>query len=139
MENNIYKTKVYVYGILNDNDEVIYVGKSSAPRVRLSDHKRTKGWNRMKILDYFYDTEMYWIEKLRRERKLENKFDRPNEEDWEVGDMVVVDNKRVVSVLDKETGKEYKSIADASRELNLTRGKILYSLRESKNKRFELL
>ena len=138
MTDNIYRTKVYVYGILNEKDEIIYVGKSSAPRIRLIAHKRDSGWNKMKILDTFLDTEFYWIEKLKNECKLENKFDKPNEEDWEIGDIVEVGDLPRVSLLDTKTNKEYETIAEASKDLNIPRYRIEYSLYKAK-KRFVLL
>ena len=146
MENNIYKTKVYVYGILNANEEIIYVGKTSAPKKRLVDHKRTSGWNKMKILDFFYDKEMHWINKLKSECKLENKEIRPNEEDWEIGERVEVRDRRVITFIDKVSNTEYKTIAECSAKTGLTRARIvglLYSegvkQRNMDKYRFELL
>jgi len=138
MTDNIYRTKVYVYGILNEKDEIIYVGKTTTPKRRLADHKRTTSYNKLKILDTFFDTEFYWIEKLKTECKLENKFDRPDEEDWEIGDIVVVEDLKKVAVLDTETSKEYETIAEASKDLDISRNRIRYSVYKSK-KRFILL
>ena len=137
MTDNIYRTKVYVYGILDDNDEIVYVGKTSTPKRRLGDHKRTTGWDRMKILDLFYDKEFYWIEKLRHNSKLENKFDRPNQEDWEIGDIVEIGD-RGIQVLDTKTNIKYQTIKEASEDLDISRYKIYYSIYKTK-KRFVLL
>jgi len=121
MGNDIYKTKIYVYGILNDKDEIIYVGKTSIPKRRLSQHKQYNGWDKMVILDTFYDLEMYWIEKLRHKCKLENKFNKPDVEEWEIGDRVGLQHPNNIAVLDTETNKEYETIQEASRDLNMSR------------------
>ena len=55
-----YKVYTYVYGELDADDNIIYVGKSNNPRER----NMSKRVNRFKILDRFIDTEQRWIHQL---------------------------------------------------------------------------
>ena len=58
---NEYKIYTYIYGELDDDDNIVYVGKSNDPRQR----NRNKPWvKRFKILDKFIDPEQRWIHEL---------------------------------------------------------------------------
>lgn len=103
---------VYVYGILEEDGKISYVGKSSSPKARMYAHASTVGKQelRVKILDSFNDTENYWIKKLSKEgNELHNRQVDPMEESWNVGDIISMTRRFDRKVLDKKTGKVYKS------------------------------
>lgn len=106
--------KVYIYGILDNEEEVVYVGKSSTPNLRLRHHKHLKPrYNRCKILDIFYDKEHYWINYfLDKGAKLENKELVEYVEDYKIGDIIEIKNRLQYQILNKKTGKTYESIND---------------------------
>ena len=80
--------KVYVYGILDDNDDIIYVGKSSKPYERLKRH--ISRYDRAVILDFYYDKESYWIDKLRLNGHiLENKHTDAMTSEHKIGDILI--------------------------------------------------
>ena len=56
-----YKVYTYVYGELDDNDNIVYVGKSNDPIHR---NKTKRGVKRFRILDKFIDIEQQWIYRL---------------------------------------------------------------------------
>ena len=105
--------KVYIYGILGDNDEIIYVGKSTRPKGRLIDHRVDKDWDKCKILAIYEDLENFWIHKLLKEgHPLKNKEMLVEGEEWNVGDVITLNNKsstRSVKVRHKQTGVIYES------------------------------
>ena len=117
-------TKVYIYGLLNDDNEITYIGKASEPRTRLYQHKVYTGNTKLEILDFFYDKEMYWIEKMKGVCKLTNKIDKPFVEEWEVGDIVEIGERKTISFIDKMTNKKYNTIAEASNEFGISRDRI---------------
>ena len=112
--------KVYVYGILDDNDGIIYVGKSIAPRRRLFEHK--KGYKRSKILAIYEDLENFWINKLIKEgHPLKNKEMLVDGEEWNVGDVIALSDKTkttAVKIRHKQTGVIYESGYQAAKELD---------------------
>ena len=55
-----YKVYTYVYGELDEDDNIVYVGKSNDPRRRNMDKRVV----RFKILDKFIDIEQRWIHQL---------------------------------------------------------------------------
>jgi len=88
--------KVYIYGALDQNGDIVYVGKSVAPSTRLTDHYNTRGWEKLIILDTFIDKEHYWVDKLIKEgNNLENKEKLSSNESWIVGDVVCKKEYRV--------------------------------------------
>jgi hypothetical protein len=113
------KNKIYVYGLLDENDDIIYVGKSSAPKQRLLGHSNYS--SKLKILDIFEDREVYWIEKLLQEgHSLANKHWDYYTEEWNVGDIVALGGERKgIKIYDSQTQKTYDSISSLSRELNI--------------------
>lgn len=104
-------TKTYVYGLMNENGEVFYIGKSSRPKSRFYDHVSHLGKHDMimKILDIFYDVETYWIEKLTKEgHPLQNKEIISTLEQWEVGETFKI-FKRTPNKIEYQ-GKIYPSL-----------------------------
>ena len=56
-----YTIYTYIYGELDENDNIVYVGKSNDPRAR----NRNKPWvKRFKILEKFIDPEQRWIHEI---------------------------------------------------------------------------
>ena len=56
-----YTVYTYIYGELDEDDNIVYVGKSNDPRAR----NRSKPWvKRFKILDKFIDPEQRWIHEI---------------------------------------------------------------------------
>lgn len=81
-------TKVYIYGLINNKNEVFYIGKSTSPRTRLYTHINDLNYSylKMEILDIFYDKEVYWIEKYLKEgHPIKNKEIISTLEQWEIG------------------------------------------------------
>lgn len=114
-------SKVYIYGLM-DGDNIIYVGKSVTPKHRLSQHRQTYNNNslKIKILDFFFDKEIYWVDKLISEgHKLNNSQTLTGSEDWGIGDIIEIQTKTRQSVLDKSTNRIYKSLYSLSKEINL--------------------
>lgn len=143
------KTRVYVYGLLDMDGEVFYIGKSSIPKQRLISHcdSGLSESRKMIILDIFYDTEFAWIQKYISEGiNLKNKFDIPSEENWNVGDEINCKKLRVVKFRDKVSNTVFNSIKEANEKLGLSRGKISgllynesYRLRHKADYDFEIL
>jgi len=129
------KKKVYIYALLDEEDNEIYVGKSTCPRERLIAHLKPK----CVILDYFYDKEHYWINKLTVEgKKLKNKEKLKNSETWEVGDIIVNNyrkSKNQVRVKYLPTGKIYHSCYAAAMELGYPLS-ISHSLQNSPKSKY---
>lgn len=128
-------TKTYVYGLLNSNDSICYIGKSSRPRERLYRHKIEKGWVKCKILDIFYDTENYWVRKFKSEGCiLENKFDIIDEEEWQIDDIISIENLKTIKIENIENGKIYNSLSELSDELGIERNALHYILKNPNHK-----
>jgi len=105
--------KTYIYALMDEDENIIYVGKSNTPKERLGAHKHTFGNPRikMKVLDYFYDIEQYWVSKLALEGH--NLFNRElftYSEDWEKGDIIDTKPKTKTRVFDKEKNIIYDSL-----------------------------
>lgn len=114
-------TKVYIYALLNDS-KIVYIGKSSVPQERLGSHK--SHYNnpnlKLKILDFFYDKEIGWLNKFLNEGyDLYNKETLKHTEEWEIGDIIETKIKPQYKILDKESGIVYKSIYSLSKHLKL--------------------
>jgi hypothetical protein len=118
MEGNI----VYIYALLDEQNNITYIGKSSSPKVRLYAHSSSLPYSnpRAKILDYFYDTEDYWIKKMLSEgHPLQNREIDVAMEKWDIGDIISIFKRIDKKILNKTTGVIYKSINDASIKINL--------------------
>ena len=83
-------TKTYIYGIF-ENNEPIYIGKSSQPKYRYGRHcKEGNGGDYCKILDLYYDLENAWIVKFWNQGyKLKNKITHTPVENWNIGDIIL--------------------------------------------------
>ena len=55
-----YTVYTYIYGELDEDDNIVYVGKSNHPKER----NMSKRVDRFKILDRFIDPEQRWIHQL---------------------------------------------------------------------------
>lgn len=109
--------KIYVYGLLDENDNITYVGKSSSPKQRLMNHNYA---SKLKILDIFDDREIYWVQKLLKEGyNLENRYINYGTEDWNIGDIIEVNREKGVKVYDSQTQKTYNTLSSLSKELNI--------------------
>jgi len=113
---------VYIYGLLR-KEEIIYVGKSTTPKVRLSCHRITYNDDslRIKILDTFEDREIFWVEKLKEEGyNLLNKEALKDNEDWMIGDIVDFSPKKNdYKILDTLTNTQYPSFYKVGKKYNL--------------------
>ena len=129
-------TKTYIYGLLDKSDNIIYLGKSSCPKNRLRHHKHisTISITKCKILDIFYDTENYWINKLLSEGiVLKNKYNLPEEESWEIGDIIEVGSLKKVKVKNTETGIVYDTIKSACESIGMQRDAFVYKIKKGNN------
>ncbi len=82
MDMSDYTVYTYIYGELDENDNIVYVGKSNDPRARNMDKKV----DRFRVLDRFIDLEQRWIHQLSsRGIKLRNKEVIKTCGDFEVG------------------------------------------------------
>jgi predicted GIY-YIG superfamily endonuclease len=116
-------TKVYIYCLIDSNNNVFYIGKSSRPKGRFYDHVSHLGRHdiTMKILDFFFDKEIYWMEKLLKDgHPIQNKEILSTMEQWEVGETFNITRKIPAKV--KYNGKIYNSLNALykSRDLNLS-------------------
>ena len=122
-----FYVKVYIYGLLDDNDNIIYIGKSSTPKSRLY-YNVNNGYpnvKKLKIIDFFSDLEQYYIQKYIDEGfVLNNKHTSPNWEDWNLGDILEVNKLKKVSCINTLTNKKYETIEEASIDIGISRGKI---------------
>jgi len=116
--------KVYVYGLINMEDEICYIGKTSNPKGRLSSH-HSDGWShsiRMKILDFFYDVENMWIHKLIKENHpIQNKEVTKYSSNHRINEII---DKKIYSFQKvKYNGKVYDSLNQlyTSNDINLSR------------------
>ena len=129
-------TIVYVYALINKEDEVVYVGKSSSPKARLYGHLSSQAEKVlvMKILDIFYDTESYWISKFLEEGNvLFNKEVDIYEERWEIGDTITVEKRTTKKVRNKATGEIYNSMYDVNVKTRIPYHKIQEILKNPKS------
>ena len=113
--------QVYVYGVLDNERQIIYVGKTSNPTYRLSCHKRDFDTEvtGLKILDIFYDRENYWIHKLLKEGySLLNKEISTVVENYKIGDIVEIGEKKKFKVRNTETGEIFSSAYKACNSYN---------------------
>ena len=112
--------RIYIYGILDDDDNIIYVGESACPQQRLRAHHAQYGWGRCKILEIYENREHYWIDKLLSEgNNLKNKEKLSEGETWCVDDVIVLKISRtpVQKLRNKLTGEIYRSGYHASQQL----------------------
>jgi excinuclease UvrABC nuclease subunit len=110
--------KIYIYALMDENDQITYVGKSNTPKSRLAQHKCNLNNSKlkMKILDYFYDLEQYWVEKLIKEgNNLNNKELFIHSEEWNKGDIINTNKKHSYKIYDKEKDIIYDSIYSLSK------------------------
>jgi predicted GIY-YIG superfamily endonuclease len=115
---NTTGTKVYIYALLNKDNQIIYVGKSTTPYSRLANHKcNLNNFElKMKILDYFYDVEQYWVNKLIQEgHNLNNKELFIHSEKWEKGDIINSKKKLTYKIYDKELNIIYNSFYELNK------------------------
>lgn len=83
------KVIVYIYGLLDKDNQVCYVGKSTTPRVRLYAHNLQHGIKSMVILDEYVDQEQYWLDYYKSKNvSLLNKEECINQEVHKVGDII---------------------------------------------------
>ena len=117
-ERNTYGVKIYIYALIDENEQIIYVGKSNTPKPRLANHKCNLNNSnlKMKILDYFYDVEQYWVDKLIQEgHNLINKEFFIHSEEWEKGDIINPKPKLSFKIYDKELNITYNSMYELSK------------------------
>lgn len=103
-------TKVYIYCLIDRDNNIFYVGKSSRPKGRFYDHVSHLGRYdiTMKILDFFFDKEIHWIEKLLKEgHPIQNKEICSTLEQWEKGEIFKISKRNLTKV--KYNGKIYNS------------------------------
>ncbi len=104
-------TKVYIYGLMDDKNNVFYIGKSIVPKSRFYDHSSSLNYPylKMEILDVFYDKEAYWIKKYLKEgHPIKNKEVLLTSERWEIGQTFEFFKKQPQKV--KYNGVIYSSI-----------------------------
>ncbi len=128
---NVKGTKIYVYALIDENEQIIYIGKSNSPKVRLGQHKCNLNNNQlqMKILDYFYDVEQYWVSKFKKENHpLNNKELIIYSEKWEIGDIITTNEKIRYKVHDTQSNIIYDSVYKLSKVLKIDVGTLQYKL-----------
>ena len=133
-------TKIYIYGLLNKNNEYVYVGKSSIPYNRLRAHKNALRDDtlRMEILDEFIDLEFKWIHKLSKTHPLTfNKSKDQELENWNVGDIITTKDPPSTPVYDSVNDITYKSKKDAMEALGISMYLLNKKLQE--NNQYQLL
>ena len=112
--------RIYIYGILDDDDNIIYVGESACPHQRLHAHHQQSEYKRCKILEIYENREHYWIDKLLSEGNTLNNKERLSEgETWCVDDIVLLKDKGAPGqkLRNKLTGEIYRSGYQASQLL----------------------
>ena len=139
--------RIYIYGILDDDDNIIYVGESACPQRRLSAHHSQSGYKRCKILEIYENREHYWIDKLLNEGSPLTNTERLTGDIrgmrvWKVGDILVnqVDFRKPQKLRNKLTGEIYRSGGHASREIEGVPQNVVNSMRRtSKGKYHDML
>ena len=135
--------RIYIYGILDDDDNIIYVGESTCPQRRLTGHGVQSGYKRCKILEIYENREHYWIDKLLSEGNILNNKERLSEgETWCVDDIVLLKAKSNPGqkLRNKLTGEIYRSGGHASREIEGVPQNVVNSMRRtSKGKYHDML
>ena len=125
--------KVYIYGILDNEDNIVYVGESISPKLRLMGHK--KEYKRSKILAIYEDLENFWINKLIKEgHPLKNKEMLVEGEEWNVGDVITLSikpNPTPQKIRHKQTGVIYESGYRAAKEIDNVSYDIISSMKKS--------
>lgn len=127
-EKNTYGIKIYVYALIDENEQITYVGKSNTPKSRLANHKCNLNNPKLKIkiLDYFYDVEQYWVNKLTQEgHSLNNKELFIHSETWETGDIIDTIHKSSFKIYDKELNITYNSMYELSKITKLDNQQLL--------------
>lgn len=117
--------KLFVYGLLDNNNKITYVGQTYDPISRLDAHYK-KGYcesGKMKILEVYSDKEFEWIQKCISEGfELKNKLiNRPSQSDFKAGDIVVnkIGLRRRYRFKDMLTNHVYETLSEASEKLNI--------------------
>ena len=128
---------IYIYAILDDDDNVIYVGESVSPRGRLSSHHAYTGYKRCKILEIYESREHYWIDRLISEgNPLENK-ERLSDggEKFCVGDIISLKGKPFPpqKLRHKITGEVYRSGYHAAKLLENIKFDCVYNMKHKPN------
>jgi excinuclease UvrABC nuclease subunit len=119
---NTYGAKIYIYALIDENNQIIYVGKSNTPKNRLANHKCNLNNSKLKmeILDYFYDVENYWVRKLTQEgHNLSNKELFIHSEEWEKGDIIDTKSKSYFKIYDTELNITYNSMYELSKVIKI--------------------
>ena len=133
-----YKVYTYVYGELDCDDNIVYVGKSNNPRFR----NMTKGGvKRYKILDKFIDIEQRWIHQLSSSGvKLRNKEVIKTCVDHEVGDIIdIVLKKPRPQVKHIPTQMVFESRYAASRYFGMNPSWLNTKIREGNSSEWEII
>ena len=130
--------KVYIYGVLDDDENIIYVGKSATPKRRLVNHRMDSGYKKLVILEIIRDKEQDWIDKLLSEgHPLQNKERMIEQEDWEVGDVVEFNHKTApIRVRHKPTGVIYESANKAGYAVYGTHSTFITNLKNSPKSKY---
>lgn len=116
-------TKIYIYGLIDSENNTFYIGKSSQPKNRFYQHVRKLNRYdiKMQILDFFFDKEIHWIEKLLKDgHPIQNKEILYTMEQWDIGKTFTITQKTPNKV--KYNGKTYNSLNALykSRDINLS-------------------
>lgn len=129
-------SNTYIYALMNANDEIYYIGKTTKPLARLTTHRAHGDTNaiKMKIIDIVYDKEQYWIRKFRNEGySLKNKEDLSEYENWQIGDIVLHRSKqKTIRVENLKTNVIYDTMKDAANDLKL-KYHVLQQMKQNSN------
>tara|TARA_R110000796_G_scaffold38718_1_gene97157 strand:+ start:56 stop:670 length:615 start_codon:yes stop_codon:yes gene_type:complete len=134
---------VYIYEILDDDDNCVYVGETMAPKQRMVGHYADSGYTRMKILEVCDDREYYWINKRLSEGcTLGNNIHKTSDETWEVGDIVHSHSQKSKyghQIRHKQTGVTYRSGYYASKVLPDVGIDVIYFMKKSPDSKYHKL
>lgn len=122
--------RIYIYGLVDSpSNKIIYVGKSTMPKIRLTAHRSIYMDVHIRILDIIYDKEQWWIDKLTKEGcKLDNTEKLWDGEMWEIGDKIFIQGPPRFDVKNLNTGKLYRSISEAARVESINVHVLRYQL-----------